>query len=371
MPNWCENSISLTHADTTKVSELEDVLRNCPTEDDIIAGHAQIQQTKFFEHYLPRPSDISENDVCDWNEKIWGTEWEPQIISFTKTNQNTINVSIDTPWTPPIGFYKCLVEREWTIEALYHEPGYAFCGRFTNELGDECYDYDKDDIASLNKIPNELLEFTCIMDDINNDSDNDNDTDNDDDSDNNDSDDDSDNDSDNDDEFMKLYKLYNRERKSSFLCFNKVTLSCTNTRFIDELESILLQSIEDTDYEVFNLLFPRPEDLVENVDEYINVLDWNDKAWGTRCEPEVLSIHRTNSNTIEFTFNTSYTPPINLYRWLVEENWIVKALYHQKDAQFCGCFNNKQGNIQYDYDISDTSSLTNIPHGILQFSSLL
>lgn len=366
MPNWCENSVTLTHSDTSKVSELEDVLRNCPIEYGQFEDKTSKKQTKFFEHYLPRPSDVSENNVCDWNEKVWGTEWEPQIISITKDNSNTISISMDTPWTPPIGLYTYFVEREWTVEALYHEPGYAFCGRFTNESGNECYDYNKQDKTTYNQIPHELLEFTCILDDSDNGSDDDIDNDS-----NDDSDSDGDSDGDSDDEVTKLYKLYNRERKTSLLCFNKVTLSNNDTKFIDELESALLQSIEDTDYEVFNLLFPRPEELDEETDEYTNVLDWNNNAWGTRCEPEVLLTKRINNTTIEFTFNTSYTPPIHLYRWLVEENWEVNAFYHQQDAQFCGCFNNKQGNIQYDYDNSDTSSLTNIPHDILKFSGLL
>jgi hypothetical protein len=347
MPNWCENSVTLTHSDTTKVCELENVLRTCSIECDQFEG--QQKQTKFFEHYLPRPRDVSYNDVCDWNEKAWGTKWEPQIIGFKKQNQNTIDISMDTAWTPPIGLYKQFVENGWVVEALYHEPGYAFCGQFTNELGDVCYDYDKDDIASLKKIPNELLEFTCIMDDINNDSDNSNDS--------NDSDDGID------------YKLYKKERKQSYSCLNKVVLTQKEIRFIDELEDRLHSAVLQHEYEIFNLLLPRPEDFDDdnNDNEAVKlILEWNFEGWGTHCEPEIISFKRVDTNIIEFVFHTSFTPPINLYQFLVEEEWTVNALYYEQNAQICGCFTNDKGNMQY-----DTSNKSEIPNDVLTFSGLL
>ncbi len=360
MPNWCENNVSLTHSDESKLLELENILKTFPTEIDVMQGLERKSNAKFFEYYLPRPIDIPDNDVIDWNQKSWGTKCEPEIINFKRDNDKTITISMDTAWSPPIGLYEYCVKNGWVVEALYHEPSCAFCGRFTNDLGDECFEYDESDSSTLKDIPKDVLDFTCIMDNV---------------SDNELVD---ENDYDSDDEFEILGHLYDKERKkASTLCYNKVIFSCKDTKFINELESYLSLTIQGYDYEIFNLLFPRPctEELQEfNEDKALHkidiVLNWNIEAWGTPCEPEIISYRRISDSAIEFVFNTAYTPPISLYNFLVSEDWTVEAWYHMNSAEACGRFTNKDNDVQFTYNNKDAQSISNLPQDLLQFLGL-
>lgn len=161
MPNWCENSVYLRHTSVQKIDEMENTLKMYPTEDEDVEG-------KFFIQYLPRPANVSDKEIRDWNNDAWGTPCEPQYISYKRENENEISIQMDTAWTPPIKFYKKLVATGWTVDALYHESGYCFCGQFTNDNNDECYDYDTDDKSTLEKIPKAVLEFTGILDELSN-----------------------------------------------------------------------------------------------------------------------------------------------------------------------------------------------------------
>jgi hypothetical protein len=370
MPNWCENTVSLTHSDTSKLLELENVLMKFPTEDDVMQGLERDTNAKFFEYYLPRPSNIPDNEMIDWNQKVWGTKWEPEMINFQRDTDKTITLSMDTAWSPPIGIYEYWVKNGWVVEALYHEPNCAFCGRFTNDLGDECFEYDESDLTTLKNIPEDVLDFTCIMDNL---SDNEDASDEDCESENV-----SEKDYESEDEFEVLATLYDKKRRqASTLCYNKVILSYKDTKFINELESYLSLTIQSYDYEIFNLLFPRPdtEELQElNEDKEIHkidiILNWNIEAWGTPCEPEIISYKRISESTIEFVFNTAYTPPINLYNFLVSDEWKVSAWYHISSAQACGRFTNEDNDVQYIYNNTDEKSIANIPQDVLQFSCL-
>lgn len=350
MPNWCENSVTLEHSNIDRVKELEQLLKSYPNEG---SSEESYQKATLFGYYLPRPKNVHRGEIAEWNNKMWGTKCEPILISFQKDNDNTISILLDTAWSPPIGIYEYFVNNGWSVEALYHEPGYAFCGKFTNAKGDECYDYDTDDTDMMNKIPKDIVEFACILDDSDTDT-SDNSSDGGSDYDRND-----DKEVDEDDDYQKLYIAYNKEREGADVCHNKAVLSNDNTRFIDELESALNMSILDLDYEVFNILFPRDEDE--------EPLDWNLIGWGTRCEPKVLSYKRINTNTLEFEFNTAWTPPIKLYNFLAEENWVVKALYHSKEGKFCGHYTNDHGDLQYDYE----KNTSRIPREVLEFARIV
>lgn len=153
MPNWCENFVTLTHSDTEKVTKMERVLDAYSTNDT------------FFEHYLPKPTHILDRSTLDWNVEVWGTKWEPEIFDHMKENTNTITISMNTAWAPPIGFYKKLVATGWNVDALYHEPGCEFCGHFTND-NDDYYEYNREDKSTYEDIPVDVLYFTGVLDEV-------------------------------------------------------------------------------------------------------------------------------------------------------------------------------------------------------------
>ncbi len=151
MPNWCSNQVNLYHSNEKVVSEFEEMLKSSET---------------LFAMIYPRPQNINEDDVVEWDCNNWGTKGEPIDISFEKQSSYEITVNFDTPWSPPVGVYKALINQGWKLTALYYESGYEYCGRFTNEAGDECYEYDSSDPCTIKNLPEDILEFSGLLDDM-------------------------------------------------------------------------------------------------------------------------------------------------------------------------------------------------------------
>lgn len=150
MPNWCDNSVRLTHQDKEKIDALEAVLKDQ-------------QDCEVFYHLRPRPTDQDDN-WYDWNCQNWGTKWDMTIIDFNREDDYTVWVSFESAWSPPIALYEFLVDEGWEVEAYYHESGCAFCGKFTTEDGDDYYEYDFRDRESIEALPQDIEDFTGLLD---------------------------------------------------------------------------------------------------------------------------------------------------------------------------------------------------------------
>ena len=148
MPNWCDNSVRLSHSDKSKVDALEAVL--------------QSEEKQVFQHLRPRPEDQEEN-WYDWNINNWGTKWEISIIDWERQDDNTIWISFSSAWSPPLALYDHVYEHGWEVEGLYHESGCAFAGIY-KDGNDDFYEYDFRDRASLEELPYEVQEFTGLLD---------------------------------------------------------------------------------------------------------------------------------------------------------------------------------------------------------------
>jgi len=148
MPNWCDNSVTLTHEDKSKVDALEAVL--------------QSEDKQVFQHLRPMPESEKDN-WYDWNINHWGTKWEMSIIDWERRDDNSIWISFETAWAPPIAIYEYLDDQEWQVEGLYHESGMTFCGIWSDG-DDDYYEYDFTDLDSLESLPMDLQDFTGLID---------------------------------------------------------------------------------------------------------------------------------------------------------------------------------------------------------------
>jgi len=146
MPNWCDNSVRLTHSDKSKIDALEAVL--------------QSEDKQVFQHL--RPSSTGEWEY-DWSVTNWGTKWEMSVIDWDRSEDNTIWISFETAWAPPLALYEFLHSEEWEIEGFYHEPGMTFCGCYKDGY-DDYYEYDISDLESLESIPSDIEEFAGLID---------------------------------------------------------------------------------------------------------------------------------------------------------------------------------------------------------------
>ena len=147
MPNWCDNTLTITHPDKSKIDAIE-------------TGLSDKTNQALFNTILPNPS--GEWDY-EWSVNNWGTKWEASVHDWERQDDNTIWVSFDSAWSPPIQLYEFMEADEgYTVVAMYWESGMGFCGRFADGY-DDYYDYDITDIDSINSLPEELLDFTDLL----------------------------------------------------------------------------------------------------------------------------------------------------------------------------------------------------------------
>ena len=148
MPNWCDNSVRLTHSDKSKVDALEAVL--------------QSEDKQVFQHLRPRPADQEEN-WYDWNISNWGTKWEISIVDWERQDDDTIWISFESAWSPPTVLYEFINDHGWEVEGLYHESGMAYAGMYKDGV-DDYHEYDFRDRATLEALPYDIQEFTGLLD---------------------------------------------------------------------------------------------------------------------------------------------------------------------------------------------------------------
>ena len=149
MPNWCDNVVTLRHEDKSKIDALDAELGKRDKDSHRSLG-------EFFNSIRPNPKGEWE---YDWSVNNWGTKWEASIIDYERRDDNEIWVSFESAWSPPIAFYEYLVEEGWNVEAIYQESGMGYAGQFTNDSGDDYYEYDIGDIDSIENLPEDIIEF--------------------------------------------------------------------------------------------------------------------------------------------------------------------------------------------------------------------
>ena len=144
MPNWCFNIVTFRHKNPEEISRI-----------------AKASSDELFNTFVPRPKE--EDNWYDWNLVNWGTKWDANAVQITSQDSNSIKVSFETAWCPPIEFYTTLEELGFEVDALYYEPGMNFCGQYT-EGSDDYYDIQGDSNWIKENIPEEIEEAFGIVD---------------------------------------------------------------------------------------------------------------------------------------------------------------------------------------------------------------
>ena len=167
MPNWCMNTIAVSHEDPEMIQRFV----------------TSLTEGKLFEEFIPIPQELretvspnksSEQNIAALMDKYgyadwygycvgeWGTKWDVQGEGIVSPDGKDIDGFFDSAWSPPIGAYEKLAELGFEIEAYYYEPGMSFCGKWTNELGDECYEYDFSDPDWADGIPKDIIDVAGL-----------------------------------------------------------------------------------------------------------------------------------------------------------------------------------------------------------------
>lgn len=163
MPNWCNNTVRLVHADPAMIVRAKEALT----------------KGTFFDEFVPVPKDLAitpaSTDTSDevikanvekhgygsWYEfcvNEWGTKWDADCHSVDTDPEypDTLEAVFDTAWSPPIAFYEKLERMGFQVEAKYYESGMGFAGMYQDGTDDY---YDLGDMSASDvehSIPEEL-----------------------------------------------------------------------------------------------------------------------------------------------------------------------------------------------------------------------
>jgi hypothetical protein len=180
MPNWCDNSLILSHTD----------------KDMIKRAVKAFKKGEFLNEFIPVPTALSETiagsygdddkqaaleAATEYNRATygygnwydfcigeWGTKWDVGggDGSVDQLDANSVRFIFQSAWSPPTDAYRKLEDLGFTIEAKYYEPGAAFVGWFIDG-SDETYDLSNLSADQVEEeIPQELNEEFGISDNM-------------------------------------------------------------------------------------------------------------------------------------------------------------------------------------------------------------
>lgn len=148
MPNWCENSLTLRHADPAMIRRVADGYNNdrlfgeffpCPEElTETVAGMTATPDSQEYQDHIAKVKANQErfgySDWYEWQVNEWGTKWDTgSKDSDTVTlddGATEINLYFNTAWSPPVRWYEKMEELGFEVRAYYYEQGMAFCGQY-------------------------------------------------------------------------------------------------------------------------------------------------------------------------------------------------------------------------------------------------
>jgi hypothetical protein len=175
MPNWCNNTITISHDDMAMMKR-------------VVKGY---NQNKLLDEFIPIPLELKEGamnsselmkirnweykkeldkvreelnrkyfgykDWYDYCVSEWGTKWDigrdsaPTML-MKDIKDKTVTFDFDSAWSFPSGAYEKLVDMGFSIKAYYFEGGMGFCGMWENG-SDDYYEIHGNSEWVLNNIP--------------------------------------------------------------------------------------------------------------------------------------------------------------------------------------------------------------------------
>lgn len=145
MPNWCSNTLTLTHEDAGQLIRA----RNAFVQGNLMQEFLPCPQ-ELLNEVAPNttnPRDMAAKygatDWYSWCVNNWGTKWDVGDKDISTDDlpieAGSITFSFDSAWSPPIAFYNHLQDLGFHVDAFYYEPGMSFCGRYLDG-DDDCYE---------------------------------------------------------------------------------------------------------------------------------------------------------------------------------------------------------------------------------------
>ena len=147
MPNWC-NNVATLRANKARIDAVvagaagDGVLQALipvPEElRDTTAGSFgdADKQAALESQEAANLAKYGYKNWYDYCVNEWGTKWDLCDVTVDRTDDETVVLSFETAWSPPIEAYEKLMGLGFAIEAFYYEPGMCFAGKWTHGFDD-------------------------------------------------------------------------------------------------------------------------------------------------------------------------------------------------------------------------------------------
>jgi hypothetical protein len=138
MPNWCNNSLTISHKDADTLDNLMAQVR---------AGDGDL-----FQYIKPMPEELRDTtspsdspNWYDWCCNNWGTKWDACNVDYEEYD-GIVTFAFDTAWSPPLPVYEALADMGFEVQAYYVEFGMMYAGSWHCD-GDGIDEEYSDDIS--------------------------------------------------------------------------------------------------------------------------------------------------------------------------------------------------------------------------------
>jgi hypothetical protein len=141
MPNWTDNHITISHPDKSLIDLIaatqdtdKGVLSTvipCPEElcdDDLTTWSRGPEQEARDKKKAELKAKYGHESWYEWNIAKWGTKWDLCEPHIERIDDNTVVITAQTAWNPPIVAFETMKERGYKIRALYCGEGPEYAG---------------------------------------------------------------------------------------------------------------------------------------------------------------------------------------------------------------------------------------------------
>ena len=149
MPNWCNNTLTLTHEDPAMILRAKEALDRGEFLQEFIPVPQDLKDTVSGSmgedhreaHEAQQKANREKHGYSNWYDFCvgeWGTKWDVGGDGQTDIHPDgkMLHTTFDSAWSPPVNAYVKLEELGFGVNALYYEGGMAYAGAY-GEGGDE------------------------------------------------------------------------------------------------------------------------------------------------------------------------------------------------------------------------------------------
>ena len=154
MPNWCNNTLEITHEDPAMIARVKQAFADgrlldefvpVPKSLHIVAGRVgDATDPKQIELEAQEKANLEAHGYTTWYDfcvNEWGTKWDVGGDDYNTPQEipNGLAMSFDSAWAPPVAAMEKFQDLGFSVRLYYYEPGMAFCGIY-DENGDDYYE---------------------------------------------------------------------------------------------------------------------------------------------------------------------------------------------------------------------------------------